>query len=168
MNPARAGRPVGAERVAAMSRTRAFRVAVVVSACLVAVATAIAAVMKITQTAFAMPAEGEVVQLNGLHYGINFSADINTAKFEVKSKEGEAKVLTVWTFTGSNTAGKMHRVDVTVRLVNEIGERVAAGRRMAVLSAGAKNQKFTVKVKVEAEILETVALVQVQADWTSS
>jgi len=135
--------------------------------CAMAVAPAIAAVMKITQTAFAMPEEGEVVQLTGLHYGIKFSADINTAEFEVKSKEGDAKVLTLWTCTGSNTAGKMHKVDVMVRLINDIGERVANGHRMAVLSAGAKDQKFTVKVKVDAEVLEKITLVQIQADWTS-
>ena len=150
-----------------MSRTRALCLTVAVIVWAVAAAPVLAAVMKITQTAFAMPEQGEEVELTGLHYGIKFAADINTAEFEVKSKEGETKALTVWTFTGSNTAGKMHKVDVMVRLINDIGERVANGHRMAVLSAGAKDQKFTVKVKVDAGVLEKVTVVQVQADWTS-
>ena len=108
---------------------------------------AIASVMKMTQTTFAVPEEGEVVELTGLHYGIRFSADVNTAVYETKAGKKEQQVIMVWTFTGSNTAGKMHRVDVAVRLLNEIGERVAHGEGKATLAAGAKHQKFKVKVK---------------------
>jgi hypothetical protein len=140
----------------------------VVIACAVAAAPLVAAVMKITQTAFAMPAEGEVVTLSGLHYGKTFSADVNTARFEVKPGKGDDQVIVSWTFTGSNTAGKMHKVDVTVWLVNEIGERAAQGLRRVVLSAGAKDQEFIVKVKTNPDDLEGITIVQVQANWTSS
>jgi hypothetical protein len=78
------------------------------------------------------------------------------------------QVIVSWTFTGSNTAGKMHKVDVTVWLVNEIGERAAQGLRRVVLSAGAKDQEFIVKVKTNPDDLEGITIVQVQANWTSS
>jgi hypothetical protein len=127
----------------------------------------LASVMKMTQTTFAMPVEGEVVELNGLHYGIRFSADVTTVVYEIKAGKREDEVVVVWTFTGSNTAGKMHRVDVAVRLLNEIGERIAHGEGKATLGAGAKNQKFKVKMKVAPSVLEEAALVNVQADWVT-
>jgi hypothetical protein len=126
-----------------------------------------ATVMKMTQTTIAMPEEGEVVELTGLHYGIRFSADVETTVYETKAGKKEDQVMVVWTFTGSNTAGKMHRVDVAVWLLNEIGERVAHGEGKATLGAGAKNQKFKVKVKTTREDLDQTTLVNVQANWVS-
>jgi hypothetical protein len=132
-----------------------------------AVAPALATVMKMTQTTFALPEEGEVVELSGLHYGIRFSADVTTAVYETKAGKDEGQMIVVWTFTGSNTAGKMHRVDVAVWLLNEIGERVAHGVGKATLGSGAKEQKFKVKVKTTREDLEKTTLVNVQANWVS-
>jgi hypothetical protein len=141
-------------------------VAVVIVGALTA-APAVATVMKMTQTTFAMPEEGEVVGLTGLHYGIRFSADVTTAVYETKAGKDGDQVIVVWTFTGSNTAGKMHRVDVAVWLLNEIGERMAHGEGKATLGAGAKEQSFKVKVKTTREDLQKTTLVNVQANWVS-
>jgi hypothetical protein len=150
-----------------VSTARSLPLVALTVVCVAVVAPALATIMKMTQTTFAMPEEGEVVELAGLHYGIRFSADITTATYETKDGKREDQVIVVWTFTGSNTAGKMHRVDIVVWLLNEIGERVAHGEGKATLSAGAKDQKLKVKVKVASEVLEETTLVNVQANWVS-
>jgi hypothetical protein len=131
------------------------------------VAYAPAAEMKLTQTTLAMPAEGEVVELAGLHYGISAPADITTSVYEAKAGKRENRVTTVWTFTGSNRGEKMRRVEVTVWLLNEIGERVARGGKMVTLDADAENQTIKVNVKVTLTALQETKLVNVQANWVT-
>lgn len=131
------------------------------------VASATAAEMKLTQTTFVIPAEGEVVELVGLHYGISAPADITMCVYETKTGKREDQVITVWTFTGSNGAENARRVEVTVWLLNEIGERVAQGGKTVTLDAGAEDQTFKINVKVAPGILQGTKLVNLQANWVT-
>ena len=148
-----------------MATTRCFSLAAVMIVVATMVVPAIAAEMKMTQTTFAVPAEGEVVELTGLHYGISAPADITTTVFVTKAGKREDQVIIVWTFAGSNDAESTRRVDVTVWLLNEIGERVARGESKVTLDAGAKDQTFKVNLKVAPGVLQATKLVNVQANW---
>jgi hypothetical protein len=139
--------------------------AIIVTVGTAVVSSAVAAEMKLTQTTLPMPAEGEVVELIGLHYGISAPSDITTFAYETKDGKKNDQVVTLWTFTGSNKSEKARRVDVTIWLLNEIGERVAEAEEMVTLDAGAENQRFKIKLKVTPEALQGTKLVNVQANW---
>lgn len=126
-----------------------------------------AAVMRMTQTVFDMPKEGEVVELEHLHYGETTSADFNTVTMEVKAKEGSDKILSTWVFSVSNTGGKMRQFEVKLSLLDEEGKRLSSGETRGVVPAAAKDQKVKVKVKTDQATLDQAKSVHVQVNWIS-
>jgi hypothetical protein len=150
-----------------MPRIRVRRIGTAVAACILCSALAGAAVMRMTQTVFDMPKEGEVVELEHLHYGETTSADFNTVTMEIKAKEGTDKLLTTWVFSASNSGGKMRQFEVKVSLLDEEGKRISSGDGRGVLPAAAKDQTVKVKVKTDQATLEHAKRVHVQVNWVS-
>jgi hypothetical protein len=126
-------------------------------------------VMKMTAVRIEIPKEGSEVLLAALKYGENskadFTAEINSVRYAVSSKEGEPKVTSVWHFKGSNTAGSIQRVAVTVYLLDGKDKRLGMGTKKINLHAGADHQEFEVAVKVKAGKWEQAVKVQIQVDF---
>ena len=79
-------------------------------------AAAFAALMQHSETTIPMPGAGEKTPLAKLEYRARFVASIDSVTVQVKSDAGADPVVADWTFTGSNTDGQAHRVEVVVRL----------------------------------------------------
>ena len=73
----------------------------------------LAALMLKTHTTVAMPPPGQETELSGLSYKAHaFEAKIESVQVELKSGAEAAGVEAEWTFSGSNSDGQMHRVEI--------------------------------------------------------
>jgi hypothetical protein len=126
-----------------------------------------AALMLHTETTIPKPAGDETAILNGLVYKATFVAKVESVRLDVKSEAGADTFLASWVFTGSNTDGQVHRLDMQVRLLDEKGKQIAAFSARHPLSAGAKEESFLVPMKVKPAVWEATRKVQIWANWVT-
>jgi hypothetical protein len=129
---------------------------------------AFAALMQHSETTIPIPSAGEVTPLQGLSYKARrFEAKITALTVEVKSPEGSDPALVDWTFTGSNTDGQMHRVEMQIRLLDDAGKQIGWSTGKHPVRAGASGETFTVRMKVKADVWRAAKKARIFADWIS-
>ena len=124
-----------------------------------------AALMYRSQTVVAVPEPGREVPLEKLVYKARFEAKVSSMRLELRSNEGSGPVQGEWIFTGSNTDGQIHRVEMQLRLRDESGQQIAFFSARNVLAAGARDHKFSVPMKVSADVWKAAKSIRIFADW---
>ena len=130
-------------------------------------AAAFAALMQHSETTIPMPAPGEKTTLAKLEYRARFVASIDSVTVQMKSEAGADPVVADWVFTGSNTDGQAHRVEVTVRLLDEAGKQVGVYSATRILPPGARDFAITVSTKTKADAWSAARKARIFADWRS-
>jgi hypothetical protein len=130
-------------------------------------AAAFAALMQHSETTIAMPAPGEKTPLEKLEYRARFVASIDSVTLQRKSEAGADPVVADWVFTGSNTDGQAHRVEVVVRLLDEAGKQIGVYSAPRILPPGAHDMGITLSTKVKADVWSAARKVRIFADWRS-
>jgi len=123
--------------------------------------------MKLTAARISVPKSGETAELKGLEYIADFQVTVKTVRFDRTSEEGANPVKGNWTFTAVNTAGKVHRIDVSVVLEDENHKRMASYNGHMLVLAGAESQELVIPMKVKAKQWEKTKSILVQANFTS-
>ncbi len=119
------------------------------AACLALLAFAARAeVMKQTVAHVMVPAHSSPIPLRGLFYKGRFTAEITAVRLHTVPDEAADPVDVAWVFSGRNTDGQMHRVGVTVTLVDESGADLADATLKTALRPGAKDQEIKVPMSV--------------------
>jgi hypothetical protein len=144
---------------------RSIRVAASVF-CLASVP-AFAAVMLHSETTIPVPSSAEKVVLEKLEYRARFVAAINALTLELASPADADPVSAEWTFVGSNTDGQAHRVEITVRLLDEAGSQIAVHSTKAVLPPGASDRQIRLSMKVKPDVWKSAKRARIFADWIS-
>ena len=134
--------------------------------CLVAAA-AFAALMQHSETTIPMPAASEKIALEKLEYRARFVASIDSLTLEMKSGADADPVVTDWVFSGSNTDGQAHRVELVVRLLDDAGKQVGIASAQRILPPGAHDFAVTVSAKVKADAWKAARKARIFADWRS-
>ncbi len=137
------------------------------AACLAVPLALIAGTMKQTVTQIAVPADATPIPLEGLAYKAWFTADLTSARLEAVPAPGTSPVELKWILTGVNTDAQMHRVSISVTLLDESGAKLATGSETTAIRPGAKDQSITVKMKVPASAWSAAKSVRVSASWFS-
>jgi hypothetical protein len=132
-----------------------------------AAAVAFAALMHHSETTIPLPAAGEKTTLQRLEYRARFVASIDSVTLRTKSEPGSDPVVTEWVFTGSNTDGQAHRVEIVVRLLNEAGGQVGVYSTRRVLPAWAHAIEISLATKVRPDAWSSAKKVRIFADWMS-
>jgi hypothetical protein len=128
----------------------------------------LAVLMLKTHTTVAMPPPGQVTEVSGLSYKAHaFEAKIESVQVDLKNGEGAADVEAEWTFSGSNTDGQMHRVEIEIRLKNAAGKQLEMFTRNFTLAPGAHDQTCVMETKTSAENWKAVHSVELVANWQS-
>jgi hypothetical protein len=70
-------------------------------------------------------------------------------------------------FVGSNTDGQAHRVEISVRLLDEAGSQLAVFSTRAILPAGASGRQISLTTKVKPEVWKATKKTRIFADWMS-
>jgi hypothetical protein len=133
-------------------------------------AVAFGALMQHSETTIPIPASGEKTPLSKLEYRARFVASLDelVTIHEMMKEAGSADPISVkWQFTGSNTDGQAHRVEISLRLLDEAGSRLATYSKRAVLAAGAKGQQIALSTDVKPEVWKAAKKVRIFADWMS-
>jgi hypothetical protein len=130
-------------------------------------AAAFAALMQHSETTIPMPAPGEKTPLEKLEYRARFVASIDSVTLQMKSEGGADPVVADWVFTGSNTDGQAHRVEVVVRLLGEAGKQIGVYSATRILPPGARGMEITLSTKVKADVWSAARKVRIFADWRS-
>jgi hypothetical protein len=126
------------------------------------------ALMLRTQTTIPVPSAKEKTPLSSLSYKPRrFEASITSVTLAIKSEAGADPVVADWVFTGSNTDGQVHRVEVQISLRDEGGKRLGWFSVKHPLPAGAHDQTFTVPMKVKADAWSAAKNLHIVADWMS-
>lgn len=123
--------------------------------------------MKLTAARVQLPESGQTVQLSGLEYVADFQVIVKTLRFDRTSEEGADPVTGTWTFTAINTAGKVHRIDVSVVLEDENHKRMDSYSAHMLVLAGSEDQELVIPMKVKAKRWEKTKSILVQANFTS-
>ncbi len=126
-----------------------------------------AALMQHSETTIPMPAAGEKTPLEKLEYRARFVASIDSVTVQLKSDAGADPVVADWTFTGSNTDGQAHRVEVAVRLLDEAGKQIGVYSVTRILPPGARDFPITVSTKAKADAWASARKARIVADWRS-
>ena len=130
-------------------------------------AAAFAALMQHSETTIPMPAPGEKTPLEKLEYRARIVASIDSVTVKRKSEAGADPVVADWVFTGSNTDGQAHRVEVVVRLLDEAGKQVGVYSATRILPPGARDFAITVSTKTKADAWSAARKTRIFADWRS-
>jgi len=130
-------------------------------------AVAFAALMYHSEITIPLPAPGEAKTLRGLEYRARFVASIDSVTLKTKSESGADPIVTEWVFTGSNTDGQAHRVEIVVRLLNEGGEQVGFFSTKRVLPPAARGLEILLTTKVKPDVWNAAKRVRIFADWMS-
>ena len=128
---------------------------------------AFAALMQHSETTIPLPPPGEKTTLQRLEYRARFVASIDSVTLQGKSEPGAAPVVTEWIFTGSNTDGQAHRVEIVVRLLDQAGKQIGAYSTRRVLPPGAHAIEISLTTKVEPGVWSSAKKVRIFADWMS-
>jgi hypothetical protein len=128
---------------------------------------AFGALMQHSETTIPIPVPGEKTSLAKLEYRARFVASIDTVTLELEGAEGADPVVARWAFSGSNTDGQAHRVEVAVRLLDDTGKQVGAYSVRSILAPGAKDQPIKLSTKVKADDWKASKRARIFADWMS-
>ena len=134
---------------------------------LISVAPVFAALMLHTETTIPKPLSDETTILEGLVYNARFEAKVTSVRLAVKSEAGADPVVGDWVFTGSNSDGQAHLVAMEVRLLDEKGSQIGEFDAKHPLSAGARNERFVVPMKVKSAAWEATRRIWIWANWMS-
>ena len=148
-----------------MKRARGALAVAVVALCLPLALPA--TTMKQTLAAIAVPKDGKPIPLEGLIYKATFTAELNTVRIDPVPVADADPVECDWILTGNNTDGQVHRVGVTVTLVDESGHQTASFSTKALLRPGAKGQSVSVHMKVSGKVWKETRTIRIAADWFS-
>ena len=132
-----------------------------------AAAFAFAALMQHSETTIPMPTPGEKIALEKLEYRARFVASIDSLTLQVKSESGADPVVADWVFTGSNSDGQAHRVEVVVRLLDDSGKQLGVYSATRILPPGARDHAVTLSSKTKADAWTAARNVRIFADWRS-
>ena len=132
-----------------------------------AAARAFASLMLHSETTIPVPAPGEKTTLQRLEYRARFVASIDSVTLQMKSEPGAAPVVTEWVFTGSNTDGQAHRVEIVVRLLDEGGKQIGVYSTRRVLPPGAHSIEISLAMKVPPDVWSSAKKARIFADWMS-
>lgn len=127
----------------------------------------IAALMLHTETTIPPPAPGEAVELAGLVYKARFEAKVTSVRLVVKSEASADPLVAEWVFTGSNSDGQVHRLDMQVRLLDEKDKQLGVFEARHALGAGAREESFSVPMKVGAAAWGAAKKIRIWANWTT-
>jgi hypothetical protein len=127
----------------------------------------LAGTMKQTVTAIAVPKDSAAIPLQGLIYKAWFTAEVTTVRLDPMPAADADPVVADWRFTGSNTDGQIHRLSVTVSLVDESGNKMVSMEVKTVLRPGAKDQAWSVPMKVPAKYWKATRTIRIAVDWFS-
>ncbi len=125
----------------------------------------LAPVMLHTATMIAVPKENETTPLKGLVYKARFEAAVTSVRLAPKSEAGVDPLVADWVFTGSNSDGQVHRVEVQVRLLDEAGRQIGWYQRKTPIAAGAHDQTFSIPMKVKLDVWKKTTQLRILADW---
>lgn len=128
---------------------------------------AFGALMHHSETTIPLPAPGEKTPLSKLEYRARFVASIDSVTLEMEGTEGTDPAVARWIFSGSNSDGQAHRVEVVVRLLDETGKQLAVYSTRSILPPGAHDHKVTLSTKVSADAWKAAKKVRIFADWMS-
>lgn len=129
-------------------------------------AAAFAALMQHSETTIPIPPPGEKTPLEKLEYRARFVASVNSVTVQLKDSAADP-VVADWVFTGSNTDGQAHRVELVVRLLDEAGKQISLSSAMRIVPPGAHDFSMTVSTKVKAEGWTSARKARIFADWRS-
>ena len=130
-------------------------------------AVAFAALMQHSETTIAIPVPGEKTPLSRLEYRARFVASIDSVTLELEGAEGADPVVARWNFSGSNTDGQAHRVEIAVRLLDETGGQIGVHSKRSIVAPGARDQQLTLETKVKADVWKRAKKARIFADWMS-
>jgi hypothetical protein len=125
----------------------------------------LAALMQHSETTIPMPVPGEKTPLSKLEYRARFVASIDSVTVQVKSEPGVDPIVSEWVFTGSNSDGQAHRVEIVLRLLNDAGKQIAFYSARRVLPPGAHGMEISLPTKVSSEGWSATKKVRIFADW---
>src|SRR6266542_5068428 len=128
-------------------------------------AAAIAALMQHSETTIALPPPGQKTALQRLEYRARFVASIESVTLQMKSEPGADPVVADWVFSGSNTDGQAHRVELVVRLLGEAGKQLGVYSAPRILPPGARDVGLTLPTKVKADVWSAARRARIFADW---
>jgi hypothetical protein len=128
-------------------------------------ALALASLMLHSETTIPVPPPGQKTRLERLEYRARFVASIDSVTLQMKSEAGAAPVVADWIFTGSNTDGQAHRVEVVVRLLDEAGKQIGVYSTRRVLPAGARSIEISLAMKVPPDVWSSAKKARIVADW---
>ena len=128
---------------------------------------AFAALMQHSETTIPKPVPGEKTPLSKLEYRARFVASIDSVTLELEGAEGADPVSARWMFSGSNSDGQAHRVEITLRLLDENGRQLATYSTRSILGPGSHDQPITVSTKARADVWKASRKVRIFADWRS-
>jgi len=124
-----------------------------------------ASLMLHTETTIPTPAPGEKVELAGLVYKARFEAKVTSVRLVVKSAADADPVVADWIFSGSNSDGQVHRVDLQVRLFDEHGKQLEVFEARHPLAPGAREQTLAVPMKAKAAVWAAAKKIRIWANW---
>ncbi|HEX7528079.1 MAG TPA: hypothetical protein VF425_03145, partial [Thermoanaerobaculia bacterium] len=110
----------------------------------------LASSMKKTVTAIGVPKDNATITLRDLVYKADFTAEVKTVRLDPMPAADADPVEADWVFTGSNTDARIHRISITLTLVDESGKRMGPFDTKTVLRPGAKDQTWSIHMKVPA------------------
>jgi hypothetical protein len=137
------------------------------AAFVISCALAFAGLMLHSETTIPIPVPGQKTSLAKLEYRARFVAALDAVTLELASPDGADPVIVEWTFVGSNTDGQVHRVSIALRLLDEGGSQIGVYTGRGILSAGAKDQRISVSMKVKPDVWKAAKKVRIFADWMS-
>lgn len=120
-----------------------------------------------TETTIPVPASEDAILLTRLVYKARFEAKVTSVRLERTSEPDADPMVARWVFTGSNSDGQVHRLEIQIRLLDENGKQVGWFVGKHPLAAGAAEQTFSVRMKVKPEVWSAVRRVRIFADWMS-
>jgi hypothetical protein len=124
--------------------------------------------MKQTVTAITVPKDTATIRLQDLSYGADlFTAEVKTVRLDPMPAANADPVKADWVFTGSNTDGQIHRVSITLTLMDESSNRMESFGTKVILAAGAKDKTWSVHMKVPAKVWTATRTIRIAADWFS-
>jgi hypothetical protein len=132
-----------------------------------AAALALASLMYHSETTIPMPPPGEKTPLRRLEYRARFVASIDSVTLQMKSEAGADPVIAEWVFTGSNTDGQAHRVELVVRLLDDARKQIGVYSATRILPAGAHDVGLTLPTEVKAGVWSAARRARIFADWRS-
>jgi len=126
---------------------------------------ALASLMQHSETTIPVPPPGQKTTLARLEYRARFLASIDSVTLQMKSEAGAAPVVADWVFTGSNTDGQAHRVEIVVRLLDEAGKQIGVSSTRRVLPPGAHSIEISLAMKVPPDVWSSAKKARIFADW---